>query len=141
LVFLFTATAVNAQYQSETKITETMNVTIDGKQELKVKTILEQKRYLDVTSDNSQDINQDLKQTPVMVTETILIDNDDDSAYEKKIVLHYLKKEDAGIGYVPTKDGIIITKASDKKTLVSTEGDYILDTASYDDLVIEVDDL
>jgi hypothetical protein len=133
--------AVQAQYQSKSKTTETTKVTVDGEQELRVKTIKEQKQYLDVTSVNTQDINQDVRQTPIIVTETILIDNDNDSAYEKKIVLHYLHKEDGGIAYVPTKDGIILTKPSNKKTLVSTEGDYILDTANQDDLVIEVEDI
>lgn len=141
VALLFAVTAVNAQYGKQIQSTQTEVFTIDEQADLNVKTIVEEKQYLEVEAQSPAAINQNVKDTPVMITETVLIDNDSDQDFEKKIVIHYIKKDDATIEYEPTADGIVLTKAANKKSLIATEGDYILETTDYENLVIEVEDM
>lgn len=138
---LLSTTAVNAQYNKQIKQAETQKLLLNGEQEFTVKTIVEEKQYLEVEADTPTAINQEVKETPVMITETVLIDNDNDQDFEKKVVFHYLKKDNAAVEYTPTKDGVILTQSADEQSLLTTEGDYILDTTAYQDLVIQVEDL
>ncbi|WP_299681609.1 hypothetical protein [uncultured Dokdonia sp.] len=75
-----------------------------------IKTIESQTQNLELQETDSEKVNQHPEKTSIIITKEILIDNDEDIFYDKKVTISYAKDENVekNINYTNTPDGIII---------------------------------
>lgn len=96
-----------------------------------IKTVESQTQDLELQNTNSEKVNQNLNKTPIIVTKEILIDNDDDIFYDKKVTIRYSKNDnqEEKLHYSSIPDGIIIntTKTLENPIFLTDIGTYEVD--------------
>lgn len=107
-----------------------------------IKTIKSETQNLQFEKEDKGELNQNLDNTSINVTKEILIDNDEDVFYDKKLVVTYTKKngEDEHLTYTNTPEGIFISEPGiikNRNPLFLTE----VGTYKVSDVTITIEDL
>lgn len=146
LVFLFSA-GLYAQDKDpvdkmeETKV-KTVKVEKDGKmveKKVKVTTAKEQKVKSEIEPDHYE--NSTRIDTPVKVTQTVAMDNDDDPFYDSESTIQYYQLGNNKYTFTQNEGGFIVTSMVDDEKMVygnarltSQNRYYILNTDTYSGL-------
>jgi hypothetical protein len=144
LVFaLLIGTSIYAQDPVKDKMKETKVKTIkveeNGKMvEKKVKVTTEQEQKIKTKIDSNHYENSNRISTPIKVTKTISIDNDNDPFYDSETNLMYYTSKENDYEFSRNKSGfVIMTSDGDKNTmfgnarLTSNKRYYLLNTNNY----------
>ncbi|WP_299764024.1 hypothetical protein [uncultured Dokdonia sp.] len=139
---LLIAGTVNAQ-----SITDKANITTIKEYELNneeivtIKTISKERRDLSFKVEDAGKLNQSLVDAPVYVEKIIMIDHDNDTSYDKEVLITYQKDVEDSLNYTATPEGVYITSSDSTPLFVTEEGTYQVDSQDVEDITIVVEDL
>ncbi len=139
---LLIAGSVNAQsITDEANITTIRAYELNNEEIITVKTISKEVRELELDPNDAGQLNQSLVDAPVYVEKTIMIDNDNDTRYDKEVQLTYKRDVEDSLNYIATPEGVYITSSDSTPLFITEVGAYELDSKNVDNITIVVENL
>ena len=137
-------TGVYAQENNPVNVTEETEVkTIKVKKgdkviENKISIKTEQTQEVKIDPKNEYDLNGDVIETPIKVTKTVKVDNDNDPYYDSKTKVTYYKFDSKDYTFIPDDKGFVVSiKEGDedvyfgKARYSKRHSNYIISTTNY----------
>lgn len=112
LLLIGVITTVNSQSEvvKTTKIQKKQSIDKNGvKYNTKVKVVTEKSQTTKFDPNQKNKLNQKIVDSPVAVSKTIMVDNDKDSFYDKKIKVKYFMYKDVKYGFLINNNNLLIT--------------------------------
>ncbi|WP_299676388.1 hypothetical protein [uncultured Dokdonia sp.] len=139
---LLIAGTVNAQsITDEANITTIKEYELNNNEVVTIKTISKERRDLSFKVEDAGKLNQSLVDAPVYVEKIIMIDHDNDTSYDKEVLITYQKDVEDSLNYTATPEGVYITSSDSTPLFVIEEGTYQVDSQDVEDITIVVEDL
>ncbi len=139
-VLLSTALTTSAQsLVNESKITS-VEIFETNDDSYTVKTVINEKQPILFNPNDRGMVNQRIIDAPVSVERTIYIDNDNDSVYDKKVSLTYIKDSEDDLDYMVAQNGVVFINDEDN-SYVAMDGEYEIETDDIGDVAISIEEV
>ncbi len=132
IIGILILTGTNFYAQSDKMITSKVKkeIKVNNKGELyttKVKVETKKVKYTKMNPNQKHQLNQARIKSPVTVTKTIMIDNDNDPFYDDSIKIKYYKYKGKKYNFSANEDGLLISKNDESnKAIKSKKNNYYI---------------